>query len=152
MRKIIDTHHSIDQFHTRYEDRFSKERIKKVVNDGMYKIINQYNDVSTTYAIWSKSTGIAVIIDWRPDNKTPKDTTNHAIIITLPPIKKSIRDFKTTKPQDVKIIVESMLRNSIRFKEGFFNYLQEVKIGNLSLWFEDGKLYDSGISYFIDVE
>jgi hypothetical protein len=70
----------------------------------------------------------------------------------LPPIKKSIRDLKTTKPQDVKIIVESMLRNSIKFKEGFFNYLQEVKIGNLSLWFEDGKLYDSGISYFIDVE
>lgn len=123
MRRIIDTHHSIDQYANRYKDLFDRDRVNKVVHDGIDKILTQYNDVSTTYAIWSKSTGIAVIVDWRPDALKPQDKNNHAIIITLPPIKKSIKDLKTKSPKDVKIIVESMLKRAVKFKEGFYNYL-----------------------------
>jgi hypothetical protein len=152
MRKIIDTHHAIDQYVNKYEHLFSKDRVNKVIKDAIKKILSEYNDESTTYAVWSKSTGICAIIDWRQDSKDRYDQQNHAIIITLPPPKKSAKALKTINPKDVKIIVESLLQTSIKFKESYYNYIQEVKIGNLSLFFEDGKLFDSGIAYFIMVD
>jgi hypothetical protein len=151
MRKIIDTFLSLERFTQRYKDTFPKDRIEKVIYDGMNKIIKEHNDRMTTYALWSRSTGIAVILEWRRDKENRQDKRNHAIIITLPPLKKSFQDLKTTKPTDVKIIVESMIRDRIKLKEEKSDYLKRVKINSLTLWFEDGKMYDSGISHFIEV-
>jgi hypothetical protein len=151
MRKIIDTHHAIDQYVKRYKDQFSKEIVNKMITNAINKIITEYDDEATIYAIWSKSTGICAIIDWRKDIHNKKDTQNHAVIITLPPIKKNFKDLHTTHPNDVKMIVESLLQKCIKLQEGYYNYIQEVKIGALKLFFEKGKLFDSGIAYFIEI-
>ena len=151
-RKIIDTHHSIERYAKRYSKIISKERVQKAIYDAMDIIFSQYKDTTGTYAIYSMSTGICAIIDWRRDNQNFRDKNNHAIVVTLPPLKRSHKDFKTTSPKDIKLIVESILQKTVRLKEDCSNYIQEVKIGSIRMFFEDGKLYDSGIEYFIGVE
>lgn len=154
-RKIIDTKHSIDRFIQRYEN-FDRSRIEKVIYDAMKVIINKYNDEATTYGIWSKSTGICVIIDWRRDSKNRSDKLNHAIIITLPPIKKEFRNFHTTDPNDVRIVVEKTLIDALIkkvLKEDYEpNKLKEIKVNKHSVYLHEGKMYDSGIAYCIQVK
>lgn len=155
-RKIIDTKHAIDRFLDRYDNRYSFERVRKVVYDAMSTIIDKYHDESTTYGVWSKSTGICVIIDWRRDTMNRRDNLNHAVIITLPPIKDEFRNFHTTSPKDIRFIVERCLYDSIpnkKLKESFKpNNLQEVKFGGHSVFLHEGKMFDSGISFCIKVE
>ncbi len=155
-RKIIDTKHAIDRFLDRYDNRYSFERVRKVVYDAMSTIIDKYHDESTTYGVWSKSTGICVIIDWRKDTMNRRDNLNHAVIITLPPIKDEFRNFHTTSPKDIRFIVERSLYDSIpnkKLKESFKpNNLQEVKFDNHSVFLHEGKMFDSGISFCIKVE
>lgn len=157
-RKIIDTSHSIERFidKTRFVD-LEKDQVIKVINNGIEKIINNYKDESTTYGIWSKSTGICVILEWRRDNQNSKDKNNHAIIVTLPPIKKNFKDFHT-KSGDVRIIVESYLHTylmKLYQKEISFgaNDIQSFKLNeNINVTYHEGKLWDSNIAYCIEVE
>ena len=112
-RKIIDTKHAIDRFRDRYNNRYSIGRIRKVVYDAMSTIIDKYHDEATTYGVWSKSTGICVIIDWRRDSMNRRDNLNHAVIVTLPPVKDEFKNFHTTSPKDIRFIVERSLYDSI---------------------------------------
>ena len=149
-RKIIDTRHFIDRAIEQYQG-VSLERIQKVINDGINSIVENYQDESTTYGIWSRSTGICVIIDWRKEGNNKRDGKNHAIIITLPPPKKEFTNFHTTGKNDVRIIVEKVLDKMIPFyiKKG---KIREVKLNNHSIFFEKGKMFDSGIAYCIEVK
>jgi phosphoglycolate phosphatase-like HAD superfamily hydrolase len=151
MKKIIDTHHVVDRFISRYQDTFSKEQVNRIIKNAIEKIIIDYKDESTTYAVWSKSTGISVIIDWRRDLHNPKDTQNHAIIITLPPIKKKFNDLYS-KGKDVRLIVEKTLQSMFKLTESNSNYYEMVSIGSLNMFFEDGKMFDSGIAYCFAVK
>lgn len=156
-RKIIDTKHAIDRFIDRYDYRYNIERIKKVIYDAMSTIIDKYHDEATTYGIWSKSTGICVIIDWRRDTMNRRDNLNHAVIVTLPPIKDEFRNFHTTSPKDIRFIVERSLYefvvDKINLRESFKpNNLQGVKFGRHSVFLHEGKMFDSGISFCIEVE
>jgi phosphoglycolate phosphatase-like HAD superfamily hydrolase len=151
MRKIIDTHHAVDRFISRYQDTFSKEQVNNIIKNAIEKIIMDYRDESTTYAVWSKSTGVSVIIDWRRDLHNPKDKQNHAIIITLPPIKKKFNDLYS-KGQDVRLIVEKTLQSMFKLTESNSNYYEMVSIGTLNMFFENGKMFDSGIAYCFAVK
>jgi len=156
-RSIIDTKHAIDRFRDRYNNRYSIGRIRKVVYDAMSTIINKYHDEATTYGVWSKSTGICVIIDWRRDTMNSYDNLNHAVIVTLPPVKGEFKNFHTVNPKDVRFIVERCLYEEvvekISLKESFkHNNLKEVKINNHSVFLHEGKMFDSGISFCIEVE
>ena len=157
-RKIIDTKHAIDRFTQRYNNLFNKERVEKVIYDAMKIIINKYNDEATTYGIWSKSTGICVIIDWRKDTKNRADKNNHAIIITLPPIKKEFKNFHTINSNDIRIIVEKALESAIIKKlltedtEDYEpNKIKVVKVNRHLVYLHEGTMYDSGIAYCIQV-
>lgn len=156
-RKIIDTKHAIDRFVDRYNNRYSLNRIHRVIYDAMNTIIDKYHDESTTYGVWSKSTGICVIIDWRRDTMNKRDNLNHAVIVTLPPVKDEFRNFHTTNPKDIRFVVENLLHDlvveKISLKESFKpNKLKEVKINNHSIFLHEGKMFDSGISFCIEVE
>lgn len=154
MRKIIDTKHSIDRFIERHSE-FSKKRVNKVILDAMDQIITKYKDESTTYGIWSKSTGICVIVDWRKDTKNKEDKNNHAIIITLPPIKKDFKDFHTTNKKDIRLIVESYLNTMIQKRvlkeDKDINKLKRIYINGLSVFLHEGFMYDSGIAFCLQV-
>ena len=155
MRKIIDTKHSIDRFVDRY-DIFTKIRVNKVITDAMKQIIDKYSDESTTYGVWSKSTGICVIIDWRKDTQNSHDKENHAVVITLPPIKKEFKDFHTTNKNDVRLIVEAYLNSAIRKRilkeDKDINKLKKVSLNGLFIFLHEGIMYDSGIAFCIEVE
>jgi len=157
-RKIIDTYHSIDRLvdKTRFVN-LEKDQVITVINNGIKKIIDNYKDESTTYGIWSKSTGICIILERRKDNQNNKDKNNHAIIITLPPIKKNFKDFHT-KSVDTRIIVESYLHSyimKIAQKEigCSANEIITIKLNeNVNVTYHEGELWDSGIAYCIEVE
>lgn len=155
-RKIIDTKHSIDRFVDRYNNKYGVDRVHKVIYDAMETIIDKYQDESTTYGVWSKSTGICVIIDWRRDSMNRRDNLNHAVIVTLPPVKDEFRNFHTTNPKDIRFIVEKMLFGQIMdnvLKEDFeSNKLKEVKINKHSVFLHEGKMFDSGIAFCFEVE
>ena len=164
-RMIIDTNHSIDRFidKTRFKDASKEEfknQINKVITNGMKKIIDTYNDRMATYGIWSRSTGICVIIDWRKDNRNLKDKHNHAVIVTLPPIKDNFNDFHT-KQGDTRIIVEKYLHNYImkllqtegknldRSKNALLTFRLSEE---MMVTYYEGILWDSGIRECIEVE
>ena len=150
-RKIIDTKHSIDRLSQRYS--IQKSDVEKVVHNAIDKIIEEHNDVSTTYGVWSKSTNICVIIDWRKDYKS-KDDSNQAIIVTLPPPKKDFSKFHTINKDDVKLIVEYFIQEYINKKvlKESCNRLVEVNFGPTSLFVEDGIIFDYGIDIYFKVD
>jgi len=154
-RKIIDTKHAIERYVQRYSGSFDKQRVNKVIEDAMKKIITTYNDEATTYGIYSLSTGICAIIDWRKDNQNRYDSKNHAVVVTLPPVKKDVKDFLTGK-DDVRIIVESALLETVPksvFKESLTSeYIEMYEIEGLQTFFEKGIMFDSGIAFCIEVE
>jgi hypothetical protein len=156
-RKIIDTNHSIERMidKTRFVD-LDKKQVIWVINNGIEKIINNYKDESTTYGIWSKSTGICIILEWRKDNQNSRDKNNHAVIVTLPPLKKNFKDFHT-KSGDIRIIVESYLHSYImkKFQKEIRYNAHEIKIfklsENINVTYHEGEIWDSNISYCIEV-
>jgi len=154
-RKIMDTHHSIAQFYQRYSD-ISEEAIEWVINNAIDKIVEEHDDASATYGIWSKSTGICVIFNWQRDKFVRNDTRNHALLITFPPLKDTFGDFHTTSKSDVRLIVESQLAKDIDkkyFKESLHSqYIVKISKNGLPMFLENGILFDSGITYCIEVE
>ncbi len=152
-RKIIDTKHSIDRYLDRYPN-LSKNTIIAVVTKAIDKILDTYNDEETTYGIWSKSTGICIIIDWRKENYN-SDGMNHAVLVSLPPKKNSFNDFHTTKPNDIRIMVEKRIQENIsldRIKESSISdYIIEVDSGANKVFIEEGSIYDYGIGIYFSV-
>ena len=107
-RRIIDTYHAIDRFLNKHEQRFSnmsKDTFTKVIRDAIKVITTKYKDVSGSYGIHSKSKKIGLIVDWRKD-RLNDNGENHAIIVTLLPIKPE-HDFDK---EDTVIIVEQFLK------------------------------------------
>jgi len=111
-RRIIDTKHSIDKFIDQYS-QYSHNDVNTMIHNAINKIVEVYNDESTVYGVWSKSTGICVIIDWEGEDYKNNNKLNHAIIVTLPPIKNSFNSFHTINKEDVKIIVERSIYSII---------------------------------------
>ena len=153
-RKIIDTKHSIDRYLDRYPN-FSKNSIVTVVTKAIDKILDIYNDEETTYGIWSKSTGICVIINWRKESYN-SDGMNHAILVSLPPKKNNFNDFHTTKPDDVRVMVEKRIKEKIsltKLKESInSNYIIEVDLVATKVFIEEGTIYDYGIGVYFEVQ
>lgn len=151
-RKIIDTKHAIDRYADRYRNIISREDVNEVIYNGMDKIIDNYDDTSAVYALYSKSTGICAVIDWRKDYKS-RDNLNHAIVVTLPPPKRSFSDFHTTSPKDIKIMVENHIDSLVKTKKlkESFNYIQKQSINGLDVFMEDGVVYDYGIDFYLEV-
>ena len=154
-RKTIDTHHSIDRFldRNRFDDagkKSFKTKLEWVINNAKYEIIKKYNDESALYGIHSKSTGIGLIINWREDYKS-KDGLNHAIIVTILPIKK----YHHFDKDDVKVIVESQIENwmsdSIHLKENKADR-KSVREEDFHAICWEGKFYDSTIDTFFYVD
>jgi len=92
-RFIIDTSHSIQRWYDqRGVDTFIfptvvnfRKEIQRVIKDGIDQILDDFSDYSNTYLIHSNSTGIGVVINWRPERKG--NETNHAIIVSILPIR-----------------------------------------------------------------
>jgi len=116
-RKIIDTKHAIDRtLASRYEENQLTDEMKKLLKDkekfkdavysvirkAMPIILNKYKDKTGNYGIHSKSTNINVVIDWRLDRKDKTDLRNHAIIVSVLPVKNNAY----FKKGDTKIVVE----------------------------------------------
>lgn len=146
-RKIIDTRHSIERFMDK--NRFSdsgkatfRDTIDKVIRDGMEKIISTHNDESGVYGIHSKSTGIGLVIDWRPDTKG-KGKTNHAIIVTILPIKNSHH----YKDVSAEVIVEKQLKESVGKRDRKKNTCEIVKEGDFWIVLFEGKYYDNNATW-----
>jgi hypothetical protein len=146
-RKIIDTKHSIERFIDK--NRFDqtkknefKKSLDKVIKDAMNKIITKHNDKSGVYGIHSKSTGIGVVIDWRLDRQS-SDKLNHAIIITILPIKK-IHNFRDL---EAEVIVEKILKESIpKFKESSLE-ARVIHKGKFKVVLWEGIYYDNNATW-----
>jgi hypothetical protein len=153
MRKIIDTNHAIDRYLQRYKGEFSREEVNDVIYRAMDKIINDYSDISVVYVVWSRSTNITLVLDWREDYND-KDGVNHAIIITLPPLKKEFADLKTTNRDDVKLMVERHIsaRVSDHTLKESHSYIQKDNIEGVTMFVEDGKVFDYGIDFFLEID
>jgi hypothetical protein len=111
-RNIFDTYHSIEQFNDRFPD-YDYEDWKEVCRNGIDKIIDIFKDSSKKYIIISKSTDIAIQMEWRKDKKS-NDNKNHGFTATT-------LDYVTQKKatqNDTKLFVE------------------EIKKYNLEKWFE----------------
>jgi uncharacterized protein (UPF0248 family) len=100
-RFIFDTYHSIERMAQRYGKGFEQDIIE-VIEKAIDQIFYTYDDERTQYVIHSKSTGIGLAIDWRPD-KYVNDNTNHCFIITV--FDKALKHYKKN-PSDVMIITE----------------------------------------------
>jgi hypothetical protein len=161
-RYIIDTKHSLerkDQQRGYTSSESFEVKVVDVINKGIEKILTEYHDESTTYGIWSKSTGVCAIIEWRMDYKKTKDKTNQAIIITIPPIKKNASDFHIHS-KDIRIIVENALHRMVMKKlqeehrdiDRRANALDFIKFDDHTVTYHEGKMWDSGIAFCIEVE
>ena len=146
-RKIIDTKHSIDRFldKNRFSDAGAtdfKNKLNRVISDASKKIITQLGDTSGVYGIHSKSTGIGVIIDWRPD-RNGSDKTNHAIIITILPLKPKHH----YKDVSAEVIVEKRLTEMLGKKSDKKNTARIVKKGAFKVVLWEGKYYDDNATW-----
>jgi len=155
-RKIIDTNHAIDRFVQRYKFEFARYEVDDVIYKAMNKIVEEYNDKRGIYVVWSKSTHITVVINWRPYYKSVSQV-NHAIIVTLPPIKRSFSDLRTTEPDDIKIMVESFIKKTIishnpKLKESSHKYIQKDNSLGFDIFMENGEIYDYGIDHYIVID
>jgi len=123
-REVIKTDHAIDRFWDgRYEESDASPDIKELLKDkkkftdkvteivksAMKIFIGKYGDKEQIFGLYSKSTKIGLIINWRPDNQKPSDKRNHAIIVTVLPVKNSPH-FKSS---DTKVVVEGIEYNPI---------------------------------------
>jgi hypothetical protein len=154
-RKTIDTTHAIERYHLRYKDKLPKDKIYFMIDEVKNKIISKYNDKEATYGWHSISTGAGGIIDWRKDTMNLKDVNNHAIIVSLLPIK----TFHTFKPTDIKIIIEKQVEllikeRGIKLNENKEkNFCESYHLGNnVYASFFEGKLYDFYLDGYILVD
>lgn len=159
-RWIIDTSHSVDRFHERYP-KISQSTVLDVIQRGIKLILGAYKDRAVQYGIHSHSTGIGVLIDWRPDKGDPKDLRNHAVIITLLPVKKSHTFQKGTIPLMVEARTTPSLRASLRewVRERAPEALKEkrntaecVSDQNLQVTLWEGDIYDTNIAHWLIVD
>lgn len=162
-RSIIVTHHygdrygDIDRFSRLANDPDFREDVLWVVRNAMREIMTQHVDRTGKYGVHSKSTGIGVIIDWRPDGRVHTDNRNHAMVVTLLPIKR----FHHFKANDISIIVESLLmdylresldreRQPLRETEGAVDSVQDRSGSTLVVAWE-GKYHSDTIDEFLFV-
>lgn len=146
-RKIIDTKHSIDRFmdKNRFDDAGKtdfRNKLNRVITDASKKIITKLNDKEGVYGIHSKSTGIGVIIHWRPD-KYGSDKTNHAVIITLLPLKPKHH----YKDLTAEVIVEKRLTEMVGRKKDGKDTARLVSKGAFKIVLWEGKYYDSNATW-----
>ena len=146
-RKIIDTKHSIDRFldKNRFDDAGAtdfRKKLNRVITDASKKIITKLNDEEGVYGIHSKSTGIGVVIDWRPD-KYGSDRTNHAVIITLLPLKPK-HHYKNVSDE---VIVERRLNEMLGRKRDGKDSARIIHKGAFKIVLWEGKYYDSNATW-----
>lgn len=110
-RYLIDTHHSIDRT---YDGRGVDKQVYPTVNSfkkdcnvvikrGIDKILDEHNDRTGTYLIHSNSTHIGIVINWRQDRENWRDSRNHAIIVSVLPVR---RTHYSNNPEDIMIFTE----------------------------------------------
>lgn len=122
-RKIVNTAHSIDR--AKDDNRFGKviqkdfgsfdkfkAKVDMVIRRAMKEIMRKHKDARGQYGVHSKSTGIGVIVDWRPDDSVP-DGKNHAVIVTLLPVRNS----HSYKPGTTEVVVENTTYEIVDFIE-----------------------------------
>ena len=122
-RKIISTAHSLDR--AKDDDRFGKviakdfgtfdkfkAKVDMVIRRAIKKIMRNHKDERGQYGVHSKSTGIGVILDWRPDASV-SDNNNHAVIVTLLPVRNS----HSYKPGTTEVVVENQTFELVNFIE-----------------------------------
>lgn len=149
-RDIVDTNHSIERlFDGRGVDSYTyptvadfKKEVVSVIQSAIDKILSVYSDYSEEYLIHSRSTGIGVVIDWRP-HKDQKydDGNNHAIIISVLPVKN--KHF-AKNPSDVLLMVEESIPKSRLQEAAQENTMDRYVLEDLgikvTLW--EGKVWD----------
>lgn len=106
-RNITDTNHSIERS---YEREYVWKRDEyvflhlRMVKQAILKILTDYKDRSAYYVLYSKSTGLGVVISWRKDRFKDWDEKNHAYITTVLPPQDYPHYLKN--PDDIRILVE----------------------------------------------
>lgn len=172
-RKIIITDHAINRFFDsmRFPVKDKKVFMDKILwvgQNAIKEILNKYNDKESGYGIYSKSTGICLIINWRRQDDPKLDNgKNQAVIVTIPPIKKSPNDFHL-KAKDIKILVEKHLLkwsyddlkkdNSHKLMEDKKNcvYLHDGEPCHYgdAFWvvIDECKIYDTSIKHYFSVK
>lgn len=148
-RKIIDTKHFIERFLERYPN-FPREKVNKVIFDGMDKIYEDYNDETGIYIIHSKSTKIGVVVNWRREGDPRRDDgNNHAVILTIP--RPANSHWAMNPEEEVVIIVEKLALEYFKEKkvrlsecshEGELVFAKFGKDNDFIITFFEGKLYD----------
>ena len=162
-RHIIDTKHSIDRFvdRGRFADRAGKqgfkEKIHWVIENAIDKILDKHGDEEGVYVVHSNSTGIGVVITWREEGDPRlRDGNNHAIIVTVLPVKSR---HTASNPGDTMLIVEvrdqieeylkenglfeknTLLKEAVNEKDGVYSSVTIDGLG-FDLLYHDGVLYD----------
>ena len=87
-RYVITTNH----FYERAKERFNrtKEELNELFDKAIDAIINDKQDSSKEYLIFSKKLNQGIVVDWRRQgDRNLDDGKNHLIIITLLPLGKS---------------------------------------------------------------
>ena len=110
-RFMTDTDHSIERSYQRELVDFNAfptrqsyvDKHKLMIAQAMQKILSIYNDESHHYVLYSKGTGLGLVIDWRHD-KFVDDGKNHAYVITVLP--QSPFPHYLKYKTDIRIVVE----------------------------------------------
>ena len=139
-RKINDINHSLDRFNERFP-QYTFADYKKVIEKGVDIILDIFKDSVNKYLIISKSTDIAVQLEWRKDKKF-KDNINHGFTATT----LNSRIHKQLLQKDKKIFVEDFKKfNVYKWFEHKENKKMIKEIGyyaiNLDKDCEDYKIY-----------
>ena len=159
IRRIFKTEHANDRFqdYSRFtllaSDPEFKKKIIEVTEKAMRVILTEYGDMEGEYGVHSESTGIGLIIGWRPDFYS-NDGKNNAFIVSILPLKKSHYFFDV----EAELVVESFLKKVVESarrtkrliteKEGNVDHFTR---DNFKVVFVDGKLYEHNIIDIIHV-
>jgi hypothetical protein len=110
-RYMTDTNHAIDRSYEREKPGLEQFPTSKsyrdkhllMIGQAIHQILRDYRDHSGVYILYSRGTGLGLVIDWRHD-WYDDDGKNHAYVMTvLPP---SPRPHYKKHDSDIRIFVE----------------------------------------------
>lgn len=145
-RNVFDINHSIERFHERFPN-LKDEEWKRILTDGIDKILDVFKDSSNKYLIISKSKNVAIQLDWRKD-KHSKDNFNHGFSATTLDAEIHKRELQNDK----KIFVEEIKKYKLEkwfkstdykemLKETGYLEIKLKECPGYKIYIKEGKLF-----------
>jgi hypothetical protein len=137
-RFVFDMNHSISEFlrHSKeFKLKLTMKYYYKLLQKGIDKILDDYNDEEGYYIFRSKKYDIKIVINWREDYDKKYLGLHGFSPTTLSP------DEKYYTKNDTEILIENKQR--INEEYNYCDLLKDSKyhVGNIYSYFRNGKIY-----------